>query len=152
MDRELDQVFTESEIWNDKCLFVCRDDGVVIYFNNKLGTEVDAQSLGGLASGLWQAAFTLSSSTVNEDMGSFRLSMDTSSSGIYIIPLSLGDHDGFLGLIFKDDKIPAVAKNKLRIKKFEIEQSSLLKFEKKESTEMLFNNITESEIEEAFSF
>jgi predicted regulator of Ras-like GTPase activity (Roadblock/LC7/MglB family) len=68
-------------------LTLVRDDGIVIYSNNQ--DEFLSSSIGALSSGLWQAATSLIQYIENNKSNEFRLTFDTSSSGVYILPISL---------------------------------------------------------------
>ena len=87
--------------------FLIRQDGVVLYHNNDLGNSLSKSSIGALLGGVWQASKALSEfipKNDNQDM--FRLSFDTSSQGIYILPIKVYDEELFLGLIYFDEVNP----------------------------------------------
>lgn len=141
--------------------FLIRQDGVVLYHNNDLGNSLSKSSIGALLGGVWQASRALSEfipKNDNQDM--FRLSFDTSSQGIYILPIKVFDEELFLGLIYFDEVNPGFIKNKIRdmanslseYLHFELENhlSKKTKLNKKE--DFLFEDITDAEMDKLFHF
>lgn len=138
-------------------LFVTRDDGITIYdsVQNQTTTSVAA-----LVSGVWQASEALmglvnSGSSVLE----FRMGFDTSSQGIFLVPLDIAGKRYFLGAIYTDFVNPGQLKRKVSMIKDEFD----LSFEKKatplkikstvvEAREgFLFKDITDEEIDRLFT-
>lgn len=142
--------------------FLIRQDGVVLYHNNDLGNSLSKSSIGALLGGVWQASKALSEfipKNDNQDM--FRLSFDTSSQGIYILPIKVYDEELFLGLIYFDEVNPGLIKNKIRdmanslseYLHFELENqlSKKTKTNTKKS-DFLFENISDAEMDKLFQF
>lgn len=95
--------------------FMIRSDGVVLYHNNNLANSLSKSSIGALLSGVWQASKALSEFIPKEEAKEgYRLSFDTSSQGIYIVPISTEVDELYLGLIYHDEVNPGFIKNKMR--------------------------------------
>ncbi len=113
------QAFFESceidEKINRFSFFMIRSDGVVLYHNNNLANSLSKSSIGALLSGVWQASKALSEFIPKEEAKEgYRLSFDTSSQGIYIVPISTEVDELYLGLIYHDEVNPGFIKNKMR--------------------------------------
>ena len=79
--------------------FLIRHDGVVLYHNNNLGDSLSQSSIGALLGGVWQAARALANFIPKEDSEEgYRLSFDTSSQGVYVVPIVVGTEELYLGL------------------------------------------------------
>ena len=138
-------------------LFLCRADGVPLYSNNSLGKDVSEASVGALLGGVWQAARALASfipdNEDNEDI--FRLSFDTSSRGLYIVPTPINGEEFYLGLIYFSEVNPGQIKSRLRDLSFKfveyIESISTL-IAPKENEDFLFDDISDDEMDNLFSF
>jgi hypothetical protein len=141
--------------------FLIRQDGVVLYHNNDLGNSLSKSSIGALLGGVWQASKALSEfipKNDNQDM--FRLSFDTSSQGIYILPIQVFDEELFLGLIYFDEVNPGFIKNKIRdmatslseYLHFELENHLSKKTKSNNKEDYLFDNITDAEMDKLFHF
>ena len=139
---------------NSLPIFLCRRDGVLLHAHNQETFPGDIQSAGALMSSVWQAAEALAdylgdTADVREEF--FRLSFDTSEKGVYVLPLFVEEEMFFLGAFFKDHRNPALVKNQLR----HLVRSSAFKelTPKKETNQgYLFENITDDEIDQMFSF
>ena len=85
--------------------------------------------------------------------GLFRFSFDTSSSGIYILPLDINSKKYYLGAIFYNQINPAILKNELKKLLFSF-QSEILNFDEEEvkNQSFLFGNITDKEMNDIFTF
>lgn len=95
--------------------FMIRSDGVVLYHNNTMANSLSKSSIGALLSGVWQASKALSEFIPKEEAKEgYRLSFDTSSQGIYIVPISTDIDELYLGLIYHDEVNPGLIKNKMR--------------------------------------
>lgn len=148
-DQEKDHIFKRFDI------FLCRNDGVLVYNTSKLTDSVE--SVGVLLCGMWQAADALSSFLPTRDADEcFRLCFDTSSNGIYVLPVNVDSMEYYLGAIFYDELNPGMIKLKLRELK-----DRLRKFIKKElfntkhsdkGGQYLFKNISDEEMDKLFSF
>lgn len=95
-----------------RSLFVLRHDGQVLYHHPRAG---DDASVGVLVGGAWQASMAVSRlMDGGREEGRFRLSFDTSDSGMYVLPLADGDERLYLGLLYEGDANPGRLKNSLR--------------------------------------
>lgn len=160
--RYVESFFKSCEVdnkLNRYSFFLIRQDGVVLYNNNNLGNNLSKSSIGALLGGVWQASKALSEfipKKANDDI--FRLSFDTSSQGIYILPIKIYEEELFLGLIYFDEVNPGLIKNKIRdmaqsfSEYMHIELKNSSKNFKKEKNEFLFQNITDDEMDKLFSF
>jgi hypothetical protein len=146
---------------NRYSFFLIRQDGVVLYHNNNLGNSLSKSSIGALLGGVWQASKALSDFIPNKETdGLFRLSFDTSSQGIYILPLKIHEEELFLGLIYYNEVNPGLIKNKIRdlaqsfteYMNTEIKNTVVKKSHQKKSDDFLFQDITDAEMDKLFSF
>lgn len=110
--------FLEKEIqdlgFTKQSLFLCRNDGVVLY--KKHLHQFDQETASALLSGIWQAASALTELLPEKDQQSdfFRLSLDTSSRGIYLVPTTINGKSCFWGMLYHEEINPALVKMKLR--------------------------------------
>lgn len=142
-------------------LFLIRQDGVVLYHNKNINDSTHKASIGALLGGVWQASKALAGFIPNESATDvFRLSFDTSSRGVYILPVYFHDEEFYLGLIYHDEVNPGFLKSKMRELgdqfKFYLE-TQVAAFlpepkTKKTTEENLFENITDEEMDRLFSF
>ena len=136
-------------------LFLCRKDGGVLYKYGPIVNDIDPDSICVLMSGAWQAAETVSKMASRKMKldGLFRFSFDTSSSGIYILPLDINSKKYYLGAIFYNQINPAILKNELKKLLFSF-QSEILNFDEEEvkNQSFLFGNITDKEMNDIFTF
>lgn len=142
-------------------LFMCRQDGMLVYHNNGLGDQVDKNSVGALLGGIWQAAQALTNFLPKQDdMDSYRLSFDTSSQGVFIQPIIIEDVPYYLGLLYNNEVNPAQIKSKLKIlminfKKYldqEIDNLSDEFDSVKGEDGFLFTDISDAEMDRLFAF
>ncbi|MDD4974439.1 MAG: hypothetical protein PHY93_08800 [Bacteriovorax sp.] len=151
-----------DEKLNRYSFFLIRYDGVVLYHNNNLGNSLSKSSIGALLGGVWQAARALADFIPKkESKEGYRLSFDTSSQGVYIVPITIGVEELYLGLIYHDEVNPGLIKNKMRematsFGEF-LEQELKESFGKnqvrtKENNDFLFGDITDSEMDRLFAF
>ncbi|NOT79408.1 MAG: hypothetical protein HOP07_10490 [Bacteriovoracaceae bacterium] len=144
--------------------FMIRSDGVVLYHNDEKTSSLSKSSVGALLSGVWQASKALSEfipRDLNEE--GYRLSFDTSSQGIYIVPISTDLEELYLGLIYHDEVNPGFIKNKMRematrFSEFlnqelkEHRQSLKIKNSVFDKNEFLFADISDAEMDRLFAF
>lgn len=148
--------FLTSGTLNRFSVFVCRQDGVILFKKDGIGLKVNHSSVGALLGGVWQAASTLASFLPNKaNREPFRLSFDTSSTGVYILPFEMGKTDYYMGLLYFDEVNPGFIKNRLRdlLMRLEDYLTSAKKMDSDPENEesLLFENITDDEIEKLFS-
>lgn len=109
---------TEIEVLGltKQSLFLCRNDGVVLFKRHL--HQFDQETASALLSGIWQAASALTELIPDQKASKqndfFRLSFDTSSKGIYLLPSKIHGKDCFWGMIFDDETNPALIKSRLR--------------------------------------
>lgn len=151
-----------DEKLNRYSFFLIRYDGVVLYHNNNLGDSLSRSSIGALLGGVWQAARALADFIPEkESKEGFRLSFDTSSQGVYIVPITVGAEELYLGLIYHGEVNPGFIKNKMR--EMGLNFGTFLEQELKESfgknqtksegtNNYLFGDITDSEMDRLFAF
>ena len=163
--KHIETFFKSCEIddkLNRYSFFLIRYDGVVLYHNNNLGNSLSKSSIGALLGGVWQAARALADFIPKEKSEEgYRLSFDTSSQGLYIVPITVGEEELYLGLIYHDEVNPGFIKNKIR--EVAASFSEFLEQELKESfgkntsrtpgnNNFLFGDITDSEMDRLFAF
>jgi hypothetical protein len=139
-------------------LFLCRQDGVPIYHNKGLGHDVSEASIGALLGGVWQAARALAEFIPTHDAEDvYRLSFDTSSRGLYIVPAEVDGQDYYLGLIYFEELNPGFVKSRLRdlcfrfISYMEARVDEAPKAKAKKVTDYLFNDISDDEMDKLFT-
>lgn len=151
-----------DEKLNRYSFFLIRYDGVVLYHNNNLANSLSKSSIGALLGGVWQAAKALADFIPKEEAKEgYRLSFDTSSQGVYIVPITVGSEELYLGLIYHDEVNPGFIKNKIRematsfgeFLEQELKGSRDLKnnLSEKENN-FLFRDITDTEMDRLFAF
>lgn len=135
-------------------IIILRRDGICVYSNIK--SQHESASMGALMGGLWQAGEALLKLTHKDPQFlSFRLGFDTSSDGLYILPLKVDDQMYFLGGVFSDKNNPAKLKQQLRLLKDNLEMylgehAPEISEEKRDG--FLFNEISDEEMDNLFSF
>lgn len=146
-----------DEKLNRYSFFLIRHDGVVLYNNSNLASSASKSSIGALLGGVWQAARALADYIPNEESkDGYRLSFDTSSQGIYIVPIVAEKEEFYLGLIYHDEINPGFIKNKTR--EMALSFAIYLELELKVHTEasgnnnFLFRDITDLEMDHLFAF
>lgn len=143
--------------------FMIRADGVVLYHNDNLANSMEKSSVGALLSGVWQASKALSAFIPKNDDGGYRLSFDTTSQGIYIVPISTDLEELYLGLIYHDEMNPGFIKNKMReiaisfaeYMNRELEEDTFSNVKELKSinkSEYLFADISDAEMDRLFAF
>ncbi len=160
----IEQFFVSLEIdqrLNRFSFFLIRQDGVILY-QNKKNLKINAHSVGALLGGVWQASSALTEFIPGKKRElEFRLSFDTSSEGIYIVPVDFEAEKLYLGLIYYDEVNPGLLKSKMRdigsslSQYLNMERSSQVVSTKETVTKAdntLFSNITDDEIDHIFSF
>jgi hypothetical protein len=151
-----------DEKLNRYSFFLIRYDGVVLYHNNNLADSLSKSSIGALLGGVWQASRALASFIPKEESKEgYRLSFDTANQGVYIIPITVGSEELYLGLIYHDEVNPGFIKNKMRemalsfgeYLELELKESVALKPKNAvERNEFLFGDLTDSEMDQLFAF
>lgn len=145
--------------------FMIRYDGVILYHNNNLGGSLSQSSIGALLGGVWQAAKALASFIPKEESAEgYRLSFDTSSQGIYIVPIPFDGEEMYMGLIYHDEVNPGFIKNKMRemaasfgeylneVMKDTTGSSKKALKPVLEKVDYLFADISDAEMDKLFSF
>lgn len=141
--------------------FLVRADGVVLYHNENLVKGINKASIGALLGGVWQASKALSDFIPQKNESDvFRLSFDTSSQGVYIIPISVFQEEFYLGLIYHGEVNPGFLKNKIRELAYafseymhrELKQSVKNSSIERSKSEFLFNDISDAEMDRIFHF
>lgn len=157
LNKLVKRFFEESEYQKiAEKIVVIRRDGINIYSN--INNNFEASSMGALIGGVWQAAQALSELTdKNQKVLEYRLSFDTSSNGLYILPLVVANESYFLGAVYQDKNNPAKLKQHLRMLKDNLElylsdfcNETEVNNEKRDG--YLFNSITDDEMDNLFSF
>lgn len=160
----IEQFFISLEIdqrLNRFSFFLIRHDGVILY-QNKKEMKINAHSVGALLSGVWQASAALAEFIPGKKAEQeFRMSFDTSSEGIYIVPVDTNLDKLYLGLIYYGEVNPGLLKSKMRdistslsqylgMERFD--QVKEIKIASKNRDEKLFGDITDAEMDHIFSF
>jgi len=142
-------------------VFITRPDGHII-FKRTSGAQKSDSSIGALIAGLWQASQALSSIiSKNDDSFSYRLSYDTSSNGVYVLPISHGQELYCVGVVFNQVVNPGALKNYLRDLQARLQRylesrptirDKAQVFSKEENEKFLFNDLTDAEVDQLFNF
>jgi hypothetical protein len=144
-----------EEDFGDFFLFLCRRDGVVLYKTGNYPFEGDSDSIGVLMSGAWQASEMVSSLSFPHKTknSSFRFTFDISLEGIYILPLLINSSQYYMGTLYYNQINPGLLKQRLR-NLVDVFKDEIGTFEKgqKEKESFLFQNITDEEMSDIFSF
>lgn len=160
--------FAESHAysWPNANIVIFRQDGMILYAQNGSTVltnkeKLEFASVGALMGGLWQSAMALATSLPKHKATNeiFRLSFDTSSKGLYILPFSIHNKEYYLGMMYANEVNPAQIKSKLRMM---IEHLATYVTEKNaagpkvtaevEKQNRLFEDITDEEMDRLFSF
>ena len=147
-----------SVLGNDfeSSIMIVRNDGVSLWSNDKNWKMEEKHSLGALVAGLWSSGSALVDTITSNGINS-QLSMGNSSDGLYLLPISLEGRRYAFTILYKSSKNPSKLKFKFRLVKKLIEDSYFEESlendkveEGKNKTKMLFNNITDEEIDNLF--
>ncbi|MEI8345930.1 MAG: hypothetical protein WCG27_00575 [Pseudomonadota bacterium] len=156
LEKFFDENFTRFDLENVN-IFFCRPDGVLLYRKQTLTDSLSENSIGALLGGVWQAAQALASFLPQSSLPEiFRLSFDTSSQGIYILPVRWKKKDYYLAIIFHNEDNPGAIK--LRLREFSNKLTEYLEKEAVDSSRtkgedgFLFRNITDEEMNKLFAF
>jgi hypothetical protein len=145
--------YLEAGTMKNFSVFVCRQDGHLVYNRDHMNMGVEHSSIGALLGGVWQAATTLASFIPQEEKQDlFRLSFDTSSQGIYILPFEQNEEKYSLGLLYKNEVNPGFLKSRLRdlLMRMTTEMSKVNLVEIKSNKGYLFSDITDEEMDRVF--
>lgn len=117
--------------------------------------ENDAQSLGALLVGMWQASEAVESFLSNDNDSEMAMSFQNSHKGFFILKPSAANPEVFWGLLFNEEVNPGKIKvffKKLRSHFDKIEILTKKEIKKGEDGNPLFQDITDEEVDELFSF
>jgi hypothetical protein len=128
--------------------FIFSRDGIIVYRN--LSDEIKgAQELGALSGGLCQAAVQLATLYKLNGAEEFKLDFSSSSNGLFILPIPVGDNEYFLINFYRENMNPGANKIVFRsLVNHLVEHEDVFKTQYKE--EFLFNNIKDEEIDQLF--
>jgi hypothetical protein len=158
----IEQFFKSCEIderLNRYSFFLIRYDGVVLYHNDNMENPLSKSSIGALLGGVWQAARALASFIPEETEEVYRLSFDTASRGVYVVPVNVRTEEFYLGLIYHNEVNPGLIKNKIRdmahgftaYMEGELKNQPVLFTQNKKKNEYLFNDISDVEMDRVFA-
>lgn len=144
-----------DDAFDTESIVLLRSDGISLY--SRLNqNKLDASTIGALSSGLWQAARALGSHHVNNKASEFRLSFDTSGSGVYILPIATGSDELYLCALYENLVNPAMFKRNLQLIAQGLEEilkkQTIIKKIPKEREDFLFENISDEEMDVLFKF
>lgn len=154
--KQLSAFFSDIVLSDNNQIFLCRNDGVLLYQRGSISKNLDSHSVGALIGGVWQAAKALASFIPNESKrDGFRLSFDTSDKGVYILPFEMDGHEYYLGHIFYEEQNPAKIKSVIRkilndLEKYlETDKPNTKQGDNNE--QYLFKDISDQEMDDIFS-
>lgn len=158
-NNSISEFFNQNQVedrYGPLSVFITRPDGHLIFKRTNGQDKTDA-SIGALIAGLWQASQALSEIlSKREDNFSYRLSYDTSSNGLYVLPISHEDELYCVGVVFNQVLNPGALKNYLRDLQHRLQ--TYLSTRPKKSKEVsasekyLFNDLTDAEVDQLFNF
>lgn len=151
----LNEFVQEADLDSSKIQITAfRKDGITLCSGQR-----DSQTHGALMGGAWQAAMALLKLSENTQFQEIeqRFSVDNSNTGVYIVPFTVDNELMFLGTVYTDVFNPGPLKNKLRLFAQRLPTELKQKLEKHEQStvlrkEFLFENISDKEIDDLFSF
>ncbi len=160
--------FFSDENWPTASFFVCRQDGVLLHAQRSKAhamSSSDEQSVGVLMGGVWQAACALMNLLPQKSRDDFfRLSFDTTDKGVYLLPVTIGGRDFYLGTVFANETNPGQMKAKVRNLVVRLEEScsnSLVvpppmprasgQGRSDKNSELLFKDLSDDEVDRLFS-
>jgi hypothetical protein len=146
--------YLETGAMTNYSVFVCREDGHLVYNRDHMKMGVKHSSIAALLGGVWQAASTLASFiTKEEKQDLFRLSFDTSSQGIYILPFEQNNEKYSLCLLYKNEINPGFLKSRLRelLMRMTGEMKCLNLKELRSNKGFMFSDITDEEMDKVFN-
>jgi len=134
---------------------VCRQDGMPVFAFSTASESTDHLALGALTAGMWQAALAISNYLSKDEAEmDYRLSFDSTSSGIYVVPVCVGEEKMYLGLFYKD--VLNLGQLKMKLRQLAIKVADYWNKYHKENIKKedgtLFTNITDEEIDNIFAF
>ncbi len=150
----LHKFFTDNDLKNwpsSRSVMILRRDGQVLFRYPNVRKE--DSSLGVLMCGSWQAVLALSGLVEdNPEEKRFRLSFDTSDTGIFMLPFQMQDTDLYMGVLYREEINPAKLKNRLRKLRDDLDRylGNLTSLKKVDKT-VSFEDITDDEIDKMFS-
>ena len=155
---EIESFFSTSTIlqeFNSCNLFFVRHDGIILYSTDKNSSDLEQSSIGALLGGVWQAAEALTSFLPNNHDEVFRFSFDTSSKGIYILPVEFDGKKYYLSVTYFEQINPGYLKTLIRklaqkLKLYLRELNHRLR--ESHDSKFLFKDITDDEMDNLFTF
>jgi hypothetical protein len=133
-------------------LLVISPEGVVLGHQGPLTAE-ETQHFGVLMNGAWQAAEQVSKMASVCEEQKTRLSFDTSSEGVYLLPFNAQGVPLLFVSIYKTITNPGLMKNQMRSFTSHLEEKLTgLRVPQQKSKHLLFDDISDREIDEMFSF
>ena len=129
-----------------------RNDGIILYSNVK--DQKRSGAVGALVGGVWQASRSLANFVSDQDFFNFRLSFDTSSDGVLILPIKISNKEYLLFGMYKNVYNPAVIRQKLKVLRMRLEEFIVDEPDEdsvSKQSEYLFSNITDEEMDNLFN-
>ncbi len=143
LDKMMGQIgFESAEV------VLCSQEGLSLFCSSKK----DVSSICALTAGVWQASLAISQINSPISMDEFRVSCDSSSSGIYMLGVNLYKKNHILLMVYDELVNPGKFKHKLRALKEALENDHRFAEENvsKEQDDFLFDNITDEEMDNLF--
>ena len=164
MQKELAQAMAQLQVrpqfqavFESCSVMVVREDGLVLWANRQ---HAQQSSGGVLMGGAWKAALALAE--LHSDYralpeGGFRLGFDTPEEGFYVVPVSGGEAELLVGMLFFQEQNPGWLKHQFRGFAQELGEvlavgagARALRSAGRSKT-VLFDEISDDEIEQLFS-
>jgi len=149
----IEQLISETirDLNADISTMFSRHDGHLIFKIGK-SSEKDLQSASALVCGAWQAVNSLKDYIKKDTSEIYRLSFDTTSSGVFVVPIYNNNEQYYLTFLYSSLLNPGSLKAKIRLIKEKIEKLNCFDEIKLDSNnKYLFKNVTDEEVDNLFS-
>ncbi len=147
--------FPHRELFQEVSILILTKDGQVLGQLGKVKEGAQAQSLGALMVGMWQASEAVAEMIKVKDNKDTGLNYQDSSSGFFLLQPTEKNPKIFWSFIFENQVNPGKIKNYARQLRTHFNELEILKETKSKATskeEFLFENVTEEEVDNLFSF
>lgn len=145
------QSFGSKSVFEKVTIFLITKDGQVL---EKLGNpwEGDTRSLGALFVGILEASEAVKESVSGSAQGEMDLSYSSSSTGFFMLKPTEKNPKVFWAFLYREAVNPGKIKVYGKKLRDHFNQIEILEHRSSHSNEKLFNNITDEEMDNLFSF
>lgn len=144
--------FKEKEILLDTTVLAISNDGQVLCQMGQKKSSKDAQSLGALLVGVWQAS-EAASELLSKDNAEMGLSFQNSNNGFFLLGPTEKNPKVFWAVLLENQVNPGKIKVVMKKLRNHFDDLKILEgIEASKNDSFLFKNITEEEVDDLFSF